>query len=59
MSGITRRARSPVAKEQRQESLLAAALKEFYERGFTATRMEDVARSAGVSKGTLYLYFNS
>ena len=44
-------------KEARPSELLAAALDLFVERGFTATRLEDVARRAGVSKGTLYLYY--
>jgi AcrR family transcriptional regulator len=37
--------------------LLAAALELFVERGYAATRLEDVAKRAGVSKGTVYLYF--
>lgn len=44
-------------KEARPQELLAAALDLFVERGFSATRLEDVAARAGVSKGTLYLYF--
>lgn len=44
-------------KEARPQELLAAALDLFVERGFASTRLEDVARQAGVSKGTLYLYF--
>lgn len=44
-------------KEARPQELLAAALDVFVERGFAATKLEDVARKAGVSKGTLYLYF--
>jgi AcrR family transcriptional regulator len=44
-------------KEARPQEVLAAALDLFVERGFAATRLEDVARRAGVSKGTLYLYF--
>jgi len=44
-------------KDARPQELLAAALALFVERGFAATRLEDVARRAGVSKGTLYLYF--
>lgn len=38
---------------------MAAALELFVERGFAATRLDDVAVRAGVSKGTLYLYFDS
>jgi AcrR family transcriptional regulator len=44
-------------KEARPAEILAAALDCFTERGFAATRLEDVARRAGVTKGTLYLYF--
>jgi AcrR family transcriptional regulator len=46
-------------KEARPAELTSAALELFVERGFAATRLEDVARRAGVSKGTLYLYFES
>lgn len=46
-------------KEARPQELLAAALDLFVERGFAATRLDDVAKMAGVSKGTLYLYFTS
>lgn len=44
-------------KEARPQEVLAAALDLFVERGFASTRLEDVAKCAGVSKGTLYLYF--
>ena len=46
-------------KEARPDEILAAALESFAERGFAATRLEDVATRAGISKGTLYLYFRS
>lgn len=46
-------------KEARPAEILAAALGCFAERGFAATRMEDVAARAGVTKGTVYLYFPS
>ena len=46
-------------KDARPQELLAAALEQFVERGYAATRLEDVARRAGVSKGTLYLYFDN
>ena len=46
-------------KDARPQELLAAALEQFVERGYAATRLEDVARRAGVSKGTLYLYFEN
>jgi AcrR family transcriptional regulator len=41
----------------RRETILEAALNEFSARGFAAARLEDVAKSAGVAKGTIYLYF--
>jgi AcrR family transcriptional regulator len=44
-------------KEARPEEITAAALELFVERGYAATRLEDVAARAGISKGTLYLYF--
>lgn len=46
-------------KDARPQELLAAALDLFVERGYAATRLDDVAAKAGVSKGTLYLYFSS
>ena len=46
-------------KEARPAELAAAALTLFVEKGFAATRLDDVAARAGVSKGTLYLYFDS
>lgn len=41
----------------RRKELLAAAVALFTERGFAATRLEDVAARAGVSKATVYVYF--
>jgi AcrR family transcriptional regulator len=46
-------------KEARPQQLLDAALTLFAEKGFAATRAEEVAQRAGVSKGTLYLYYPS
>jgi AcrR family transcriptional regulator len=46
-------------KDARPQELLAAALDLFVDRGYAATRLDDVAAQAGVSKGTLYLYFTS
>lgn len=46
-------------KEARPGELLEAALDLFVEKGFAATRSEEVAVRAGVSKGTLFLYFQS
>lgn len=44
-------------KEARPQEIVEAALAVFSERGFAAARLDDVAARAGVSKGTLYLYF--
>jgi TetR/AcrR family transcriptional regulator len=46
-------------KQDRPGELLEAALDLFVEKGFAATRVEEVAMRAGVSKGTLFLYFPS
>jgi TetR/AcrR family transcriptional regulator len=53
------RAKRERRKDARPGELLAAALQLFVEKGFAATRAEEVARRAGVSKGTLFLYFAS
>lgn len=45
--------------EARPDEVLDAALDLFIERGFAATRVEDIARRAGLSKGAVYLYFPS
>jgi AcrR family transcriptional regulator len=42
----------------RREAILAAALDEFADRGFEGARLDDVARRAGIAKGTIYLYFS-
>lgn len=67
MSNTIDRSGSPVAasrrrqrrKEARPAELLAAGFVEFADKGFLATRLEDVAERAGVAKGTIYLYFPS
>ncbi len=41
----------------RREAILSAALDEFSSKGFAAARLDDVAKRAGVAKGTIYLYF--
>lgn len=45
--------------QARPEEILRAAMQSFVERGFAATRLEEVGARAGVSKGTVYLYFNN
>ena len=46
-------------KEDRPGEIVAAALEVFAEKGFAAARLDDIARRAGVSKGALYLYFET
>jgi len=48
---------APDAAPSARDAILAAALDEFAERGFAATRLDDVARRADVAKGTIYLHF--
>lgn len=71
-TGVARQARAaaPMARQNgpaegarakksasRREAILAAALEEFSAHGFEAARLDDMARRAGVAKGTIYLYF--
>src|SRR5882757_683289 len=53
-------AASPRAERQaeRRQAILDAALDEFAAAGFAAARLDDVAKRAGVAKGTIYLYFS-
>lgn len=44
-------------KSQRLEQILAAAFQVFGAQGYEAARIDDVARKAGIAKGTIYLYF--
>lgn len=46
-------------KEARPSEIVAAALDVFAEKGFAGTKTDDIALRAGISKGTLYLYFPS
>lgn len=46
-------------REARPGEILGAALEQFVEHGYAATKMEDIARRAGVTKGTVYLYYRS
>lgn len=48
-----------ITREARRERILEAALDIFSNKGFEAARLDDVAKRAGVAKGTLYLYFES
>jgi len=58
-AGKDRGARHKPAQEtaDKRQSILDAALDEFAARGFADARLDDVARRAGVAKGTIYLYF--
>ena len=42
---------------ERRAAIVDAAMEEFVARGFAATRLDDIARRAGVAKGTIYLHF--
>ena len=46
-------------KQERPAEILDAALKVFAQKGFAAARMDDIAKEAGVTKGTIYLYFEN
>jgi len=67
MRTLTRRSKAPRPrsprwrrrKDARPEEIITAALEVFADRGFAATKLEDVARRAGVTKGTIYLYFEN
>jgi len=53
------KARYQRRKEDRPQEITAAALQAFAEKGYAATRVEEVAKRAGVSKGLMYLYFKT
>src|SRR5947199_7075542 len=64
MPAVARRSRKARPRWQRRKAarpaeIVTAALEVFVERGFAAARLEEVARKAGVTKGTVYLYFES
>src|SRR5882757_1294467 len=46
-------------KAERPAEILDAAFEEFVKHGYAATRLEDVAKLAGVTKGTIYFYFET
>jgi TetR/AcrR family fatty acid metabolism transcriptional regulator len=48
-----------VDKDERRREILEAATRVFARKGYSATRVEDIAREAGVAQGTVYLYFDS
>ena len=53
---LSRMSRAERAAERRQ-AIIEAAMEEFISRGFAATRLDDIAKRAGVAKGTIYLHF--
>ncbi len=57
VAAVSRRAARAAKAAERRSAILKAALDEFSECGFAAARLDDVARRAGVAKGTIYLYF--
>src|SRR5689334_7370565 len=57
MNGTKDQPRWQRRSEDRPREICAAALEIFAEKGFAAAKLDDIARRAGVSKGTLYLYF--
>ena len=46
-------------KDERPAEILSAALSLFVSKGFVSTKIDDIAKMAGVSKGTVYLYYES
>jgi AcrR family transcriptional regulator len=56
---VTTRARREREKEERRQSILQAARAVFFENGFHRATVDDVAERAEVSKGTVYLYYES
>lgn len=56
---MTRHKKFSRRADARPDEVLDAAMAVFAERGFAATKVEDIAKRAGVSKGTVYLYFAS
>lgn len=56
---MTERARDPEEKEERRRDIVDAALRRFDEEEYSDITMLDVARGAGIAKGTLYLYFDT
>lgn len=54
---VARSKRRAVPPEARRAAILAAALEEFSARGYEGARLDDVAKRAGIAKGTIYLYF--
>lgn len=45
--------------EEKKRAILDATIEEFEAKGFASARIEDIAKKAGVAKGTVYNYFES
>src|ERR1043166_4270576 len=54
---VAARKRRSLPPEARRAAILSAALEEFTARGYEGARLDDVAKRAGIAKGTIYLYF--
>lgn len=59
MADAKQTVRRRTGKTDRREQILAAAFDEFAVNGYAATRLDDVARRAGIAKGTVFLYFKN
>lgn len=57
VNAMTRTAKSQRRPDERPGEIISAALELFSQRGFSATRLDDVAARAGLSKAAIYLYF--
>src|SRR5216110_1649415 len=57
LQAVSRRAKGDAPPGPKREAILRAAIDVFAERGFFNAQVADVARSAGVAAGTVYLYF--
>ena len=58
-SSAHRKTRKELLSEWRQDEILQAACRIFARLGYSATNVEDIAKEAGMAKGTVYLYFKS
>jgi len=56
LTSVTRRLKE---KEQRRRAILKASQRLFFKKGYQSVSVEDIARKARISKGTIYLYFHS
>lgn len=56
---VTKMRKTKEEAEKTREKILATAVQVFNEKGFTATRLEDIARAAGVTRGAIYWHFEN